>query len=338
MPWFWRVFVRSMVLVGCTSAFLAGQSPDLERAASQLATRIPGSQGARVAVADFTDLQGRVTDLGRYYAEEFSVALVNTGGTLKVMDRGRLRALLAESKPQAVDGTDEGTMAEMGRASGIDFLVTGSVTELPDAMRLTLHALNTRTGALQAATSLSVPKSPAVLALLQRTGQGKGSHQATDPGAVPRVRMFQNDFLAASADALSVRRDGDWVYAYLSLSLENKTGQEEYVTCRCRSYSGNPGDPEVSLMDSQGSGWQLLKVTGLPLAQTHVDLDRSRFVRLAPGARQTVIVSFRARIPGTGADQRLVASFAMEMARYREAAPHHVEHFSLGLSGIPSGK
>src|SRR5437899_296918 len=47
-----------------------------------------------VAVVDFTDLQGNVTELGRYLAEEFSTALVEEPRSFDVIDRIHLKVIL----------------------------------------------------------------------------------------------------------------------------------------------------------------------------------------------------------------------------------------------------
>ena len=51
-----------------------------------------------VAVVDFTDLQGNVTELGRYLAEQMSVALALTDQGIEVIDRNHLKAILQENK------------------------------------------------------------------------------------------------------------------------------------------------------------------------------------------------------------------------------------------------
>jgi len=41
----------------------------------------------KIAVVDFTDLDGSVTELGRFLAEEFSTAFAGTGKGFTVVDR-----------------------------------------------------------------------------------------------------------------------------------------------------------------------------------------------------------------------------------------------------------
>src|SRR5215831_13408573 len=50
----------------------------------------------KLAVVDFTDLSGNVTELGRFLAEELSVSLVITGAGLEIVDRTQLNKILKE--------------------------------------------------------------------------------------------------------------------------------------------------------------------------------------------------------------------------------------------------
>ena len=55
-----------------------------------MAEKIAAAKNTTVAVVDFADLQGQVTELGRFFAEEFSVALAGTAQDFEVIDRAHL--------------------------------------------------------------------------------------------------------------------------------------------------------------------------------------------------------------------------------------------------------
>ncbi len=331
-------------LILASSATLGAQEAEMDKVAARLAVKIATLPDATVAVVDFTDLQGRVTELGRYYAEELSIALVNAPGGFKVIDRGHLKALLAEHKFQTSGVVDEKTAAELGRIAGVNILITGTVTDIEGSPRLAVKALNTKSAAIQAAVSVSLLKSDTTSALLRRdisqseTGSGSlsGSGAQRQPSGAPNVRMFQNDFLIVGVESVSVRREKRGAYAYLSLTLENKSGTDLLVA----SNRGRTDDTYPSMMDTLGRGWKWRQITGLQRtwADSSAPAVLSRFVRLAPGARQTVLLSFT--VDGASAELTgpSTASFAFEMLRYKESAPSKSEAFSVGLSGIPMGK
>ncbi len=324
------------------SAGLGAQEAEIEKVAARLAVKIATLPDATVAVVDFTDLQGRVTELGRYYAEELSIALVNAPGGFKVIDRGHLKALLAEHKFQTSGVVDEKTAAELGRIAGVNILITGTVTDIEGSLRLAVKALNTKSAAIQAAVSMSMAKSDATSALLRRDVSTTNSNPATTgsatrPPGTLNVRMYQNDFLIVGVDSISVRRERNRLWAYLTLSLENKSNKEEYLACNSNGMILEA--PIVSIMDSEGRSWRAGQITGLPLHFIQKrEHNSAQFVRLAPGVRQTVIVPFWVESKESEMIPPSTVSFAMEMLRFRESAPVKIELFSVGFTGIPMGK
>src|SRR5437867_8723462 len=75
---------------------LPGLAQDLKPVSASLAGRIAASGRKTVAVVDFTDLQGNVTELGRFLAEKLSVDLVGDAKGFEVIDRTHLKSILQE--------------------------------------------------------------------------------------------------------------------------------------------------------------------------------------------------------------------------------------------------
>lgn len=314
----------------------------MDKVASRLAAKIATLPDATVAVVDFTDLQGRVTELGRYYAEELSIALVNAPGGFKVIDRGHLKALLAEHKFQTSGVVDEKTAAELGRIAGVNILITGTVTEIEGSLRLAVKALNTKSAAIQAAVSVSMGKSDATSALSRRdvtnvtSGGAASGVAARTPGAL-NVRMFQNDFLIATVESASIRKEGSEVNAYISFTIENKSSREEYIGAQ--KGSGTPDICEAILMDTSGINWGSYgSITGIMAAPARWGRGRQSYTRIAPGERQTVVVKFRSRSDRTSSLLASTASLSINMLRFRENTPDEGQPFNIGFSGIPLGK
>ena len=53
--------------------YLFAYEKEINRISATMAKKITQAGKSRVAVVDFTDLRGNVTELGRFIAEEFSV-------------------------------------------------------------------------------------------------------------------------------------------------------------------------------------------------------------------------------------------------------------------------
>ncbi len=121
-----------------------------------------------VAVVDFTDLQGNVTELGRYLAEQMSVALALTDKGIEVIDRNHLKAILQENKLGTSGLIDPSTALKLGQLAGVQVLVAGTLTPLGDSVQLALKALDATTARIIAASTIDVAKTKAIEDLLNR--------------------------------------------------------------------------------------------------------------------------------------------------------------------------
>ena len=91
------IFLCSLFFLPCFSIADAYEK-EIKALSSALAESIVTSGKKSIAVVDFTDLQGNVTELGRFLSEEFSVALSESGKRFEVVDRSQLNNILKEQK------------------------------------------------------------------------------------------------------------------------------------------------------------------------------------------------------------------------------------------------
>jgi len=126
---------------------------EIERMASLLSEKIADSGKKSVAVVDFLDLKGNITELGRFLAEEFSVALAGMSKGFEVVDRTHLKTLLEEHELSTTGLIDPETTKQLGKITGVDALVTGSITPLESSVRISAKILDTSTAKLIGATS-----------------------------------------------------------------------------------------------------------------------------------------------------------------------------------------
>src|SRR5262249_45218027 len=98
----WIVACRALMVlfagVLLSPRTLASYEHEVKQLSTQIAEAIVQSGRKTVAVVDFTDLQGSVTELGRFLAEEFSVSLAVAAKDFQVIDRTNLKTLLQERK------------------------------------------------------------------------------------------------------------------------------------------------------------------------------------------------------------------------------------------------
>ena len=161
-----------------SSAF--GYEKEIEQLSSQMAEKIAGKGKKTVAVVDFTDLEGNVTQLDQFIAEEFSVALASAGKGFRVIDRTRLKSIIKENKLAATGLIDLATASKLGKIAGVDALVIGTLTPFGDNVRLTVKVLDSETADIIDSAKSNFAKTQAIDELL---GKEIPSETAANPSA-----------------------------------------------------------------------------------------------------------------------------------------------------------
>ncbi|MEO0266388.1 MAG: FlgO family outer membrane protein [candidate division WOR-3 bacterium] len=122
-----------------------------------------------MAVVDFTDLQGNMTELGRFLAEELSVNLTTMAKGFEVIDRTHLKSILTEHKLSMSGLVNPKTVKQLEKIAGVDVIVTGSVTPFGDSIRVSAKVIVTDTARVIGASSGDIPKTKAIEELLVKS-------------------------------------------------------------------------------------------------------------------------------------------------------------------------
>lgn len=93
MKFLWITTLSTVLFVSLVSNSPAYDSPEIKSMSATMADKIIQAKKKTVAVTDFTDLQGNITELGRFIAEHFSVALAGSGKGIDVIDRTHIKQL-----------------------------------------------------------------------------------------------------------------------------------------------------------------------------------------------------------------------------------------------------
>lgn len=160
--------IISLIFLLISPNFSIAYEKEIRSISSTLGENITKAGKRMIAVVDFTDLQGNVTELGRFLAEEFSVAFAGAGRGFEVVDRTHLKTLLAEHKLSASGIIDPQTARKLGQVAGVDALITGSITPFGDSIRLSVKILDTATAKMIGASSGDIAKTKAIEELLAR--------------------------------------------------------------------------------------------------------------------------------------------------------------------------
>jgi len=127
-----------LCIVLCGHALAQDIDSQLSDMATNLAAQINGQGKKKVAVLDFTDLQGGSTELGKYIAEQLTVNLVMGKKDFSVLDRANLKSILAEHKLTSEGLVDPENAKKLGMFAGVDALVLGTI--IPKGQNISLNA------------------------------------------------------------------------------------------------------------------------------------------------------------------------------------------------------
>ncbi|MCG2776675.1 MAG: CsgG/HfaB family protein [Desulfobacterales bacterium] len=161
-------FLLSTIFFLLSSPSSMAYEKEIKDLSAFLSAQITEAGRKTIAVVDFTDLQGNVTELGRFLAEEFSVSFAGAGEGFEVVDRTHLKSIVAEHKLSLTGMIDPKTARKLGQIAGVDTLITGTITPFGDSIRLSVKVLDTETAKVISATTGNIAKTNAIEELLAR--------------------------------------------------------------------------------------------------------------------------------------------------------------------------
>jgi len=144
---------------------------DLNR---QIATKVTAKNKATIAVVEFADLEGNVTNFGRFLAEELITRLHETE-KFKVIERQLLNQVIKEQKLTLSGIVDPNSAKQLGRVLGVDAIVSGSITDLGKTVRVNARLISTETGEIFAVAAREFVKDQTLIDLMSSREQQANS-------------------------------------------------------------------------------------------------------------------------------------------------------------------
>ncbi|MHB1050613.1 MAG: CsgG/HfaB family protein [Bacteroidota bacterium] len=131
-----------------------------------ISTAISENNKTTIAVMGFSDFEGNVTHLGKYLSEEVTTRLFQTK-KFKVMERQLLNKIIKEQKLQVSGIIDDTSAIKLGKLLGVNTIVTGTVTEFANSVKINARLIGTETGEIFGTASIEIPKDESVQKLLR---------------------------------------------------------------------------------------------------------------------------------------------------------------------------
>jgi len=162
-----------------------GYEKEIEQLSSQMAEKIAAKGKKTVAVVDFTDLQGNVTELGRFIAEELSGSLAKGEKGFEVVNRSNLRQLIKEYELFSTGAIDQKAAMKLGEFSGIEALITGTITPFTENIRVSTSVLDMKTAKVIDNQKENIPRTKDINELL---GNEIAPAASTEAGGVKKTK------------------------------------------------------------------------------------------------------------------------------------------------------
>jgi len=316
-----------------------GRADDLRGAVEQLAqgltVTVPAGRTMTVAVADFPDLQGVTSDLGRYAAERLVTRLSARPAQFSVIERRRLDQVLGELRFGLTDLVDPAKAKQLRKMIGVDAIVVGTISDLATSVDIDARIIEIETSRTFPGVSVSLSKDDTVKQLLERgrvmpaaTASGTGGRAAPASGS-RSLPVHELPELRVEVEALQGTSDNRLI---VWLRLSNKTREHLAVGL----YMGGTmwlNQCPTFVVDDNGNEYRLHETSGL------------NEVRLIPPAGEiTVALTFTSN---SGSNKGAFYSLSSDLALYEsdgdslkevQGKPVQRKTLNVSLRGIPRSR
>jgi len=239
-----RIIIALLCFVLCRQAVAQDMKAELVNLTERLAVIIKDKGMAKVAVVDFTDLQGGSSELGKYIAEQMTVDLVMTNRIFSVLDRANLKRILAEHEliPQSL--MDPGNAKKIGMLAGVNAIIVGTIIPQGEHISLTARIITTETEEIVGEAKAGFKTDDTIKQLMSRQTSG-GSAGGTG-NETARVTKKLGD-LSVGLQSLQIVNGGRQYL--LTLTLANISPQKSiWVSLR----GGKTGNAQGTIIDRNG--------------------------------------------------------------------------------------
>lgn len=193
------------------SRSLASKLDELTR---MIAAKIPEKKPFRIVVSDFADLEGNITNLGRYIAEELTTRLFSAKH-IQVIERRMLDSVLHEQQLSMTGLIETAASKKVGAILGSDAVLAGSITNLGNSIKVNSRLIDSGSGMVVAASSITFPKDNKINILLGKAVVLRTEETKKDSVVHPQVIGLWRDSEEDKEYFYDIRENGFVFYCEL---------------------------------------------------------------------------------------------------------------------------
>ncbi|MEM9584048.1 MAG: FlgO family outer membrane protein [Pseudomonadota bacterium] len=267
-----KLFGLTLATCLLASTAQAAESIDgsLDEMATQIVQRTTGSGGSNVGISTFTHSDGTCSQLSNYISEFIVDSLFNAGqGQIDIIERSQLSAIFREMELVYDATIAPDTAKKLGEIAGVDALVTGSLIEFGEVVKVQARLISTADGKLFATARSDFPMVGTIGQMMaERSRAACGFTDAKGAPVQAPAATTTSHTQAVSAGGVKPATDSARVYASdvfvaeLSSMIYSKNSGNMTVALRFQNTSEQPiglayYDKTLNVTDGQGGVMEL---------------------------------------------------------------------------------
>jgi TolB-like protein len=188
-----KLFVSVLLLFFQFFAHSQNLDDGIEKLSAEITIGMTESNKKKIAVVEFSDLDGKITELGKYLSEELITKLFMSK-KFDVVERQLLNKILEEHKLNLSGLIDETTAKQLGKILGVDAICTGTITDLVNSIKINARTISTETGSIFSVASVQINKDDKVNKLMGKVSYVSSKKIGGDNKTISGKLIYYEDF------------------------------------------------------------------------------------------------------------------------------------------------
>lgn len=325
--WLATTLISALLFLWCVPVEAQDVRAGVEQLAAQIVRAAPEGKQLSVAVADFPDLQGVTSNLGRYVASRLTTRLAQTPSFF-VIERQRLGQVLAELKFSMSDLVDPSKAKQLGRMVGVEAIVVGTVSDLGNQVDLDARVIEIETNRMLLGASVTISKDRTVEEMLKQ-----GRQEALSSQPVPRTPPTIG--AAPSAGPSEALRGYRYSGRFFSVELTSVEVIGDEITLTMM-YTNRTDSPHVGGVHSTDINKSYL-IDNLGNRYRYIDDSFGRRREFAPQIPEQIWLTFGEIVPDATAVNLILSWIAFYPQSIQAPRGQEVQPRTLAGARTPAG-